>query len=309
MRLSQLRFLVELKKYGSISKTAQKLYISQPSLSTAIKELEEELGFDIIERSNKGVAFTKRGEMVLKYSQEAIAAITNIEMMGKLQERVRKGYLSVGSVYYVFQTIVMDAFLELKARYPDMIASVREENSYSMVEMLVNQEIDLGIVMISNLEEMSFQQAFEKYNLQFYKLFEDEFYFVVGKKNPLYGRETVTMEEALQSPFLTRRKMLNQFNENMLLRYNKELQLIQIDDSESFFNYLVNSQAISVMPKCTFWRSTYALGDEIHAIQVKDFQWTAKLGWVFPKDEQYSIELEEFVELLEEKYMNINVPW
>ena len=91
--------------------------------------------------------------------------------MGKLQERVRKGYLSVGSVYYVFQTIVMDAFLELRDRYPDMVASLREENSYNMVEMLVNKEIDLGIVMISNLEEMSFQQAFEKYNLQFYKLF------------------------------------------------------------------------------------------------------------------------------------------
>jgi len=309
MRLSQLKFLVELKKYGSISKTAQKLYISQPSLSTAIKELEEELGFDIIERSNKGVVFTKRGEMVLKYSQEAIAAINNIEMMGKLQERVRKGYLSVGSVYYVFQTIVMDAFLELRDRYPDMVASLREENSYNMVEMLVNKEIDLGIVMISNLEEMSFQQAFEKYNLQFYKLFEDEFHFVVGKKNPLYGREVATMEEMLQYPFLTRRKMMNDFNESMLLRYNKDLQFIQIDDSESFFNYLVNSQAVSVMPKCTLWKNSHALGDELRVIQLKDFKWTAKLGWIFPKDEQYSIELEEFVELLEEKYMSLNIPW
>lgn len=309
MRLSQLRFLVELKKHGSISKTAQKLYISQPSLSTAIKELEEELGFDILARSNKGVAFTKRGEQVLKYSQDAMSAINNIEMMGKAQEKTRKGYLSIGSVYYVYQTIVMDAFLELRSRYPDMVASVREENSYHMVEMLVNKEIDLGIVMISNLEELNFQQAFEKYNLQFYKLFEDEFHFVVGKQNPLYGKESATMEEVLQYPFLTRRKMMNEFNENMLHRYNKELQLIQIDDSESFFNYLVNSQAVSVMPKCTFWRSTYALGEDIHAIQVKDFKWTAKLGWIFPKDEQYSIELEEFVELLEEKYMNINIPW
>ena len=97
MRLSQLKYLVELSKHRTISKTAQVLYISQPSLSTAIKELEEELGFDILERSNKGVAFTKRGAMVLKYSQEVMQSITSIERMGKQLERTRKGYLSIGS--------------------------------------------------------------------------------------------------------------------------------------------------------------------------------------------------------------------
>ena len=72
MRLNQLKFLVELNKYKTISETAKKLYISQPSLSTAIKELEEELGFAIIERSNRGVEFTKRGEIVLKYSRDVM---------------------------------------------------------------------------------------------------------------------------------------------------------------------------------------------------------------------------------------------
>ncbi len=301
MRLTQLKYLVELSKHRTISKTAQVLYISQPSLSTAIKELEEELGFDILERSNKGVAFTKRGALVLKYSQDIMHSVNSIERMGKQLERSRKGYLSIGSVSYIFSTVVMDAFLELKNRYPDMVATVREENSYDMVEMLANKEIDLGIVMISNIEELNFQQVFDKYNLQFYKLFDDQMYFIVGRQHPLYGRQSATMQEMLQYPFLTRRKILNQYNKNMLLRYNDNLEFIQIDDGESLKKYLANSQAVCVMPRCAFWKSSYRLGDALHAIQIEEFVWRTKIGWIFPKDEHYSIEEEEFVELLEEK--------
>ena len=307
MRLSQLKFLVELKKYGTISKTAQNLYISQPSLSTAIKELEEELGFDIVERSNKGVVFTKRGDLVLKYSQEVMTAVNSIERMGKLQARVRKGYLAIASVPYIFSTIVMDSFLELKDRYPDMEATLLKENSYDMVEMVANKEVDLGIVMISNLEELNFQQAFEKYNIQFYKLFDDQMYFVVGRKNPLFGREMATMEELTQYPFVTWRKILNQFNKNMLLQYNKDMEFIQINDSEGMIKYLINSQAVCVMPTCSFWKASHKIGEHLHAIRIKNFVWTTKLGWIFPKNEYYSLELEEFVELLEENYANMKM--
>lgn len=85
------------------------------------------------------------------------------------------------------------------------------------------------------------------------------------------------------------------------------MEFVQIDDSESLVKYLINSRGICVMPKCSFWKMTHTLGEHLHAIQIKDFVWTTKLGWIFPKDERYSIELEEFVELLEEKYMNIPI--
>ena len=64
MRLTQLQYLLEIKKQGSISKAAQHLYIAQPSMSAAIKELEEELGYELMKRSKKGVTFTSLGEQV-----------------------------------------------------------------------------------------------------------------------------------------------------------------------------------------------------------------------------------------------------
>lgn len=301
MRLSQLKYLIELKKNRTISETAKKLYISQPSLSAAIKELEEELGFDIIERSNKGVSFTKRGEIVLKYSHDVLQAVNSIERLGKKREQTRKGYLSIASVYYIFQSIVMDVFLELKEQFPDTVVNLREENSYDIVQMLVNKEIDIGIIMISNTEEMTVQQSLQQYGLEFYKMMDEEMYFVVGHKNPLYGIESASMETLLQYPFLTRRKALNQFNENILRYYNKDVAFVQIDESDSFLKYLSSSQAISVMPGCSVKHIVHTSGVDLHPIRATDFNWTSKIGWVYPKDEQFSAEEEIFVELLESK--------
>ena len=307
MRLSQLKYLVELKKNRTISETAKKLYISQPSLSTAIKELEDELGFEIIERSNKGVVFTRRGELVLKYSRDVMQSVTNIERLGIKHEHAHKGYLSVASVYYVFQSIIMEAFWALKEQYPEVVASVREENSYDIVNMMVDKEIDVGIVMISNLEELNVLQNLEKHNLEFHKIMDEQMYFVVGSKNPLYGQEYAAMQELLQYPFLTRRKMLNQFNENVLLGYNKDLEFIQIDESESFLRYLANSKAVTVMPGCSVRQSVQEAGLDLHIVQVREFNWTSKIGWIFPKDEPFSAEEETFVGLLEENGMKFSI--
>lgn len=301
MRLSQLKFLVELKKHRTISETAQKLYISQPSLSAAIKELEEELGFDIIERSNKGIKFTKRGELVLKYSRDVMQAVNGIERLSKNKEHSHKDYLSIASIYYIFQSVVMDSFLELKERYPEVRGTLREENSYDIVQMLINKEIDLGIIMISSIEELTIQQTFEQHNIDFYKLMDEEMCFVVGPNNPLYGKEHAVMQQLLQYPFLTRRNMLNQFNETMLRYYNKDMEFIQIDEGDSFLRYLARSKSVSVMPRCTVRNARETMGLDLHILHAEDFKWTSKIGWIYPKTDQFSIEEEAFVELLEEK--------
>lgn len=298
MRLNQLQFLVELKKHGTISKTAQQLFISQPSLSAAIKELEEELGFEIIKRTHKGVIFTSRGEMVLEYSQNVVQEVNKIKRLGQLRDHVLQGHLSVGCVAYICHTVILDTILELKNRYPKMLTSLREESSYDLMEQVSSKEIQLGIIMMSNLEEAFFMQMFQNYNLQFQKLFDDEMYFWVGRNHPFYGRDTVTMEEMLQFPFVTYRNLLNQFNRNMLLRYNRELEFIQIDDRESLKRYLTKSQAVSVMPMCTFWQDRYYQEQQLKPLRIENFVWTTKIGWIYGKEELFSAEQLEFVNTL-----------
>ena len=85
MRLNQFEFLIALEEYGSFSKAAQVLFISQPSLSAAIKELETELGVTLLERSRKGVTFTEKGEQVLQEARKIEESVGRIKRIA-LQE-------------------------------------------------------------------------------------------------------------------------------------------------------------------------------------------------------------------------------
>ena len=307
MRLNQFRFLAALKKYGTISRAAQQLYISQPSLSAAIRELEEELGFEVVKRTRKGVIFTAQGEQVLEHSQNILREIESIEQLSSTFGMRFKGTLAVGCVPYIYHSIILDTLMEMKKKYPKTITRLQEDSSYALVELVHQRELDLGVIMMSNIEQANWGTSFQKYQLEYQKLFDDQMYFVVGRKNPLFGRKAATMAELLQYPFVTRRNFLNQYNINMLQQYNREIEFIQIDDSDGLIKYLINSHGVCVMPTCSFWKTSHKVGEHLHAVQIKDFVWTTKLGWIFPKNEHYSVELEEFVELLEENYMNMKM--
>ena len=101
MRLNQFRFLDALKKYGTISRAAEQMYISQPSLSAAIKELEEELGFEVVTRTRKGVVFTALGEQVLEHSKRILQEVEEIQNLSGKADRMYQGSLSIGCVHYV----------------------------------------------------------------------------------------------------------------------------------------------------------------------------------------------------------------
>lgn len=301
MKLKHLQYLVELKKYGTISKTAEKLFISQPSLSVAIKELETELGFDVIKRTKKGIIFTSRGEMVLEHCEkimEEVEAITNLK---EFLDQNLSGRLSIGCVPYIFNTIVLDTVLEMKSKFPKMAINLKEENSYDLTDLVFQRERDLGIVMISNLEEAAFRKIFQKYHVKFLKLFDDEMHIWVGKKHPLYEKESVSLEEALQYPFMSRRQFLNEYNQAVLENYNRKVEFVIVDDKEGFKKYLIQSQAITIMPMCAIWEDQYYKKKLIKPLKIKGFKWNTKIGIIYSEDEILSTEESCFIDLLLEK--------
>lgn len=301
MRLNQFRFLVALKKYGTISKAAQQLYISQPSLSAAIRELEDELGFEVVKRTRKGVIFTSRGEQVLEHSQNILLEVEEILNLRSESVSAFQGTLSVGCVPYVYHSIILDTLMEMKQKYPAITTRLTEESSYALAEQVNRRELDLGIIMMSNIERASWEATFQNYQLEYQELFNDRMYFWVGQAHKLYQQDSVTMAEALQYPFITYRNVLNKFNRNMLLEYNKHLDIIQLDDRASLYKYLRKSQAITVMPMCTLSQDEYYLNGIVKPLRIKDLEWVTQVGMIYRKDETLSIEQREFASMLMKK--------
>lgn len=90
MRLNQFQYLLSLAEHGSFSKAAQELFVAQPSISQAIKEMEEELGILILRRSNKGISFTPQGKVVLEKAQNIMDEIDSLKLLAQTDRRDRK---------------------------------------------------------------------------------------------------------------------------------------------------------------------------------------------------------------------------
>lgn len=301
MKLKHLQYLVELKKYGTISKTAEKLFISQPSLSVAIKELETELGFDVIKRTKKGIIFTSRGEIVLEHCEKIMEEVEAISNLKGFLDHNLSGQLSVGCVPYIFNTIVLDTVFDIKTKFPQIHINLKEENSYDLTDLVFQRERDLGIIMVSNLEEAAFQKVFQKYHLKFLKLFDDEMHVWVGKNHPLYNNDKISMEEALQYPFISSRTFLNEYNQAVLENYNKKLEFVVIDTKEGFKKYLSKSHAVTIMPMCAIWEDPFYKKKLIKPLKIDGFKWNTKIGIIYAEDELLSTEESYFIDLLLEK--------
>lgn len=313
MKLSQLRYLVALKEHGTISKTAEKLYISQPTLSIAIKELEEELGFDVIKRTRKGTTFTSRGEKVLQHSEKIMSEVDEILKMSIDRENFLSGRISIGCVPYIMHSLILDTVIDLEEKFPSMSTRLIENNSYDILEQVYRRDIDLGIIMVSNIEEEKFREFFKEHHIEFYELINDEMYLWCGKENPLYHQDNVSLKDALQTSFVVYKNVLNAFNKNKLLEFNHDLEFVHVDDKEGLRKYLAKSQAVTIMPMCAVWEDHhYFEKGFIKPLRVKDFSWTVKLGVIYVEDEIQPIEVQTFLKMLKERglelYLSCKLP-
>ena len=151
MTLQQLKYIMKIVECGSITEAARQLYITQPSLSTAIKELEEELGIEIFYRTNKGVSLTTDGSEFLSYARQIIEQTELLEQryMGK---KPSKKLCSISTQHYAF---AVNAFVELlmDLDVDEYEFTLRETRTYEIIEDVKNLRSEIGIIYLSDFNE------------------------------------------------------------------------------------------------------------------------------------------------------------
>ena len=108
--LQQLRFIIEVVECGSINAASQNLYISQPTLSSSIKDVEKELGFEIFNRTNRGITLTSSGTEFVGYARQILEQVKLLEARYSNEFHIQAGKLSISSQHYAFS---VKAFVEL----------------------------------------------------------------------------------------------------------------------------------------------------------------------------------------------------
>lgn len=200
MTLTQLKYIIEVSNSTSMNEAARKLYISQPSLSSSIKELEKEIGIELFIRSNRGVQVTPEGKEFLGYARQIVEQYELVENRYIRKEETKKKF-SVSMQHYTF---AVNAFVELVKQYgmEDYDFAVYETKTSEVIQNVKDFRSEIGILYLNDFNRDVLTKIFTENNLEFHALFDCHVYAYLWKGHPLAAKQRVTLEELTEYPCL-----------------------------------------------------------------------------------------------------------
>ena len=199
--LNQLRYAIALSNETSMNTAAQKLFISQPSLSSAIRELEEETGIEIFRRTNRGISVTPDGVEFLGYARQVMEQYSLIESRYISHEAVRDRF-AVSTQHYSF---VVEAFVKLVKIYgmDEYDLAVKETKTWEVITDVRDFQSEMGILYLNDFNSKVMEKIFSENNLSFHRLFDCRIFVYLWKGHPLSKRKKIKIEELSEYPCLS----------------------------------------------------------------------------------------------------------
>lgn len=201
MKLQQLRYVVKVAECGSITEASRRLFVSQPSVTASIRDLENEMGVHIFERTNKGVIVSEEGETFLGYARQVLDQADLLEGKYKgTSEQVP--HFSVSCQHYSFAVnAFVDVIREFDAARYDF--TLREEQTHEIIEDVAHMKSELGILYLSEHNREVIERMLAANELVFEGLFCATPHVFVCSDHPLAGRSSVTLGDLEDYPFLS----------------------------------------------------------------------------------------------------------
>ena len=296
MTYKQLQYVITVAEEGNITNAARKLFIAQPSLTSAIRELENEYGITIFIRSNKGIKLTSEGEEFLGYARQILDQ-TNL-----LEERYtgsQSGKLKfyVSAQHYSF---AVEAFVELlKRRGADKYEfHMRETQTYNIIDDVSHLRSEIGILDLNRFNEEVITKTLRDSNLSFTPLFRAQPHVFIGKNSPLAKKRYLTLEDLKPYPRLSYEQGSHNsfyFSEEILSTVDSDKELVVLDRA-TLFNLLIGLNGYTI---CSGVINEELNGPNIIAkkLKVDDYM---EIGYILPNSIHPSHLTAEYIEILKD---------
>lgn len=246
MTLQQLKYLVTVAECKNITEAAEKLFISQPSLSAAIHNLEKEMGVTAFVRSNKGVSVTREGEELLSFARNLLEQ-ADIMKDRFCNDKGRMPKFSVSCQHYSF---AVNAFVDVVNKYDANIYSfiLRETQTGEIIDDVANGNSEIGILYLSEHNEDVLTKLLKKNELIFEEIFKASPHVFISKNHPLANNEIITLEELKPYPYLVYEQGKRNsfyFSEEFLSVLDMPKN-IQVRDRATLFNLAIGLNGFTV---------------------------------------------------------------
>ena len=246
MRIQQLHYIIKIVETGSMNEASKQLFITQPSLSNAVRDLEHEMGITIFNRNPKGITLTKDGVEFLSYARQVV------EQTNLLEERYKSSgpnreLFSVSSQHYAF---VVNAFVSLlkDADMTQYELFLRETRTWEIIDDVKNFRSEIGVLFLNNYNRDVLVKMLEDNHLTYTSLFTAHPHIFISKSNPLASRKSVKLEDLEDYPYLSYDQGLHNsfyFSEEILSQVPHK-QSIVVSDRATLFNLLIGLDGYTI---------------------------------------------------------------
>ena len=239
MTLTQLSYLITIAETKSLNKAAEQLYVSQPSLTNAIKELEKELGITLFYRSGRGVTLTNDGTEFLLYAKQIYGQYESVlEKYGKGGSYKKK--FGVSTQHYSF---AVKAFVDMAKEF-DMSKyefALRETRTMEVISDVNTMKSEIGILYLSDFNRKAIEKLLKSYDLEFHHLVDCQAYVYIWKDHPLAKEASISFAQLNGYPCLSFEQGDNSsfYFAEEILSTNEYSQVIKANDRATMLNLMV----------------------------------------------------------------------
>lgn len=246
MTLQQLKNAITVAQTGTITEAAEKLYISQPSLTNAIHELEKEMNIEIFTRTNKGIIVSKDGEDFLGYARQVLEQAEVLEDKYKGGGGGKKKFC-ISTQHYSF---AVNAFVDLIKKYgqDEYDFSIRETQTYEIIEDVAKMNSELGIIFMDDFNDVVLNKILKSNDLEFHQLYSARPHVFISRRHPLAGKQIITNEQLEAYPYLSYEQGEHNsfyFSEEIFSTYERKKN-IRVRDRATLFNLLIGLNGYTV---------------------------------------------------------------
>lgn len=239
MTLIQLKYAITVAGANSLNEAARKLFISQPSLSTAIRTLENEIGIQIFRRSQSGILLTSEGEEFIGYARQVVEQYQLLDAKYIEKTNVKKKF-SVSMQHYTF---AVNAFVEMVKQFgmDEYEFAVHETKTHEVIDNVKNFKSEIGILYLNEFNRKVLTKLFIDYGLEFHEILECSVYVYMWKGHPLAKETEISLDQLIEYPCLSfEQGDYNSFYfaEEVLSTYQYK-RLIKANDRATLLNLMV----------------------------------------------------------------------
>lgn len=302
MTLTQIKNAVAIAEIKSINATAKSLFISQSSLSSSIRDLEDELGVELFYRTNKGITLTEDGKDFVAYAKNVLLQYNLLEARFSAEQKEKYHF----GVTLHHCTFAIRLFAEVVKEFgmQEYTYSIFETTTQRVIEDIKDRKSEVGILYISAINQIVYDRLFHEAGLEFHVIEECPVYAYISKEHPLAGRNEVSLEELEEYPCLMFEQGDNSFYfyEEIISTYEYK-NVIRTSDRATTIDLLNTLHAYAIGIGMA---TNTLMENSIVVVKIRSEE-RIKAGYLMRKNEKLSLPGELYIKKMTEYLKSVNV--